>query len=432
MLTQWRRTGALLLPTVALTLTASCATTGSEPHPVEISALETRLQQDQSDMATLARLGVAYQAAGRHEDARAVLERAVEQGPDFVPAAFFLGLTYEELGRFGDAARLYQSVSDQSAEDDLARALAARLPHVQRMALQEGLKASLAAESGLRARPAPNTVAVFPFVFLGSDPELAPLGRALAEMVVGDLAQTDRLTVLERLRVQMLLDELQLAERGIVDSSTAARSGRLLGAGRIVQGQVLGDAEEITLDVAIAEVGLRATGGRNPIQARDRLDRLFDLEETVVFALFAEMGIQLTTAERERVAQRPTQNVQALLAYGLGLEAEDRGNYDAAVSAYTNATTLDPSFREADVARGRAEGLRSAERTSVEALIEQGSSLLPEIGLRDWMTRRYAFLPLEGIIPFGTIRDATVEVSGIEGLPPGITGSGLTITLRRP
>ena len=70
------------------------------------------------------------------------------------------------------------------------------------------------------------TVAVFPFLYRGSDPALEPLGRALSELLVTDLGQVKRLRVLERARVQVLLDEMDLAERGLVDSTTAARSGR--------------------------------------------------------------------------------------------------------------------------------------------------------------------------------------------------------------
>ena len=54
---------------------------------------------------------------------------------------------------------------------------------------------------------------------------------ALTEVLVMDLAIIGRLTVLERAKVQMLLDEIALGEAGFLETATAARSGRILGSG---------------------------------------------------------------------------------------------------------------------------------------------------------------------------------------------------------
>lgn len=71
-----------------------------------------------------------------------------------------------------------------------------------------------------------------------------------------DLAITGRLTVLERATVQMLLDEIALGAAGFLETATAARSGRILGSGHIVQGRYrIEDGSRIAVDAAIVEVG---------------------------------------------------------------------------------------------------------------------------------------------------------------------------------
>ena len=76
-----------------------------------------------------------------------------------------------------------------------------------------------------------------PFRYTGSDTTLRPLERGLAAIVVTDLSRVRRLRLVERERLQVLLDELQLAASGRVDPASGARSGRLIGAGQVVQGQ---------------------------------------------------------------------------------------------------------------------------------------------------------------------------------------------------
>src|SRR5690606_20054840 len=106
--------------------------------------------------------------------------------------------------------------------------------------------------------PVPATVAIFPFLVQMRDSTFRPLGRAMAEMLVTDLSQTDRLRVLERLRVQALADEMSLVEEGLIDPATAARGGRMLGAARVVQGSIAGSEAALQLDAAV--VGVESAG----------------------------------------------------------------------------------------------------------------------------------------------------------------------------
>src|SRR5689334_4278291 len=130
----------------------------------------------------------------------------------------------------------------------------------------------------------PTTVAVLPLRFTGSDSSLRPLERGFAELLTTDLSRSAKLTVVERARIQALLDELALQQSGRTDSATNVRAGRLLRAGRVVQGSILQlggsqlRVEAAVLDVPTAEV-------RGAARAEAEVDRLFDLEKRIALGL---------------------------------------------------------------------------------------------------------------------------------------------------
>src|SRR5690606_1884735 len=106
--------------------------------------------------------------------------------------------------------------------------------------------------------------------------------------------QTDRLQVLERTRIQLVLDELDLGESGTIDAASAARSGRLVGAERLVQGQVdVQTGEVLRMDAAVVGTETGALAG-TPISEEDLLARLFDMEKRLVLNLYTALGVELT------------------------------------------------------------------------------------------------------------------------------------------
>src|SRR5690606_16362345 len=270
------------------------------------------------------------------------LERATTLRPADARLALLLGIAYEDSERLEEAATLYRRYIETGQDPTLRRQLQGRLHILHHRQLVLSARDAVARETELSATPAsPTTVAVFPFLIQTQDTTLGPLGRALAEMLVTDLSQADRLTVLERMQVQLLLNEIQLAEQGLVDPATAARGGRLLGAGQIVQGSVAGSEEALDLNAAIVGVGT-GTPEVQSAETNTSIQRLFDAEKALALEIYRVLGVELTAAERERVNRRPTENVRALLAFGLGLEAEDVAAWMLASQYYSQAVSFDP------------------------------------------------------------------------------------------
>jgi TolB-like protein len=317
------------------------------PPPSAIPQLEVDVEGDSTDTNALADLAVAYRTADRSVDARVLLERGRALNPDDQAIPVLLGLTYEDLGEFGLARSVYGEVLSQGGVslEDVVRD---RLDIMATEELRESVRDALARESELSSLPpTPNTVGVFPFQVEG-DPDLEPLSRVMAEFLVTDLSIVGRLQVLERVRVQTLLTEIALGEGGWTEPETAARAGRLLSAERIVQGRIDAAGSGLRIDAAVVRIGDTPAAG-DPVVSTGAVETLFDMEKELALGLYAEMGVSLTPAERARINEMPTESVQALLAYGRGLEASDRGDLATASQEFAEAASFDPDFQMAQL-----------------------------------------------------------------------------------
>lgn len=403
------------LALAALVLYAAGCAGGMEtpraPTPEAIPDLEEQLAEAPDDPGLLWRLGAAYRAAGDLEQATSYLEQAVEADPAEANARLYLAMAYEDQSYPSSAVREYNAYLDLVPDSPLADDIASRIHLLRRQELRQAVRRAMEREEQLTgAPPSDRAVAVFPFLFAAENEELQPLGRALAQMLATDLAQPERITVLERVQIQALMDELELMDAGMVDAETAARSGYLVGAGQIVQGRIQGTDEELQLDAAVLRVQAPRTANRQPVSVEDEAARLFDMEKELAFEVFDAMGIDLTPAERERVNQRWTENLQAVLAYGMGLEASDRGNYAEAAEHFAEAARLDPGFVAARQEAEDARDLAQAEGVSTDDLVTvPGLDELPTID--------------DLAIPAVLHRNPAAEVLGTEN----IGGSGTTV-----
>jgi TolB-like protein len=316
------------------------------PGPADVPPLEAERQQRPNDPAVLTRLGIAYYEAKEYAQSRDVLRSAVVIESRSFPAAVYLALAYEELGVLDSARTSYNraaALTQSSAQRD---ELSGRLALLTRKELLQDARTALSQEATLASTPPiENTVAVFPFRYRGANEELRPLERGLSHLVLTDLSKVARLRLLERERVQVLLDEMRLTDSNRVEPSSGARSGRMLRAARVVQGTLQDQAQRLRLDANVVDATsstITATGA-----ATDRLQQLFEVEKQVVFQLIERMGITLSPAERRAISERPTADLQAFLAFSRGLEAEDQGNFQEAANQFDAAVRRDPNFRSA-------------------------------------------------------------------------------------
>ena len=332
-----------------LTLLAGCAETRPVSRPADADAriveIQTDLALDPESPALLREIGVLYMQTNRPVEAEPFLSQAYDQGDRHPELVFYKGLSTELLNDFKEAIPYYAQYVDVPRTSRYRRYMQGRYDWLTRQVVREEMIQYVQPEQDLVPGDAPAaTIAVYSLYFQGATPQFQPLGRGLAELISIDLAQLSQLTIVERVRMQALLDEMRLGP--YLDPATAPRVGRILRAGRIVSGayDVLGD-NSLRVDLGAWQYDLDDEPAYQ--SSTDNIDNLFRFQKTLVYDLVGGLGITLTPEERERIEFIPTQNIQAFLAFSRGLEEEDKGNYAAAANHYRQAAVIDPGFQMA-------------------------------------------------------------------------------------
>lgn len=354
------------------TFVSSCATVKYQQdinrYRDEIARLETRLKANPNDFEALRELGVIHFETAQYTTTQPILQKALAQNPDDPKTTFYLGLTHEFQNNVNDALQLYAKFPDVTRLSPYRGLMEGRYVRLSRQFVSTEIRALIQNEQQLTLeRIAPKTIAVFPLNYQGRDRRYVALGKGLAEMITIDLGQVRELTLLERLRLQTLIDEMERTQGVMFDRESAPRFGKLLRAGRIVAGSfdVLSGNQ---LQVDLLSWNVANQNYPDAVTERDALSNLFRLEKEIVFNVLSEMDIQLTQEERENIQRVPTQNLQAFLAYCRGLEQEDAGNFQNAAKAYQVAFKLDPAFRPAQIKSEAAQSFLQAGATRVEVL----------------------------------------------------------------
>ncbi|HEY7878015.1 MAG TPA: CsgG/HfaB family protein [Gemmatimonadaceae bacterium] len=347
-----------------------CACAGRSPlarlspdqGPAAVSAAQLAYTHQPSPAAQL-RLGEAQYRAGQDTAARATLRPLLDMSGDVGDRAnLYDAAAADQLGALSDAHHGYAHWL--ATHDD--GAVRARLTNLSRREADAAAREAIASERTLAASSLPaRSVGVAPLVVSGGDSALAPLGYGLADLLITDLSRSAQLQIVDRVRVDALLRELTLAGSGRVDSATAPRIGRLVGARRIVNGVI--DALPgggIAVSTRVADAAQGTLVGQ-PVTERTSLNGILDSEKSLAFALFRELGVTLTPAERGAVEQQPTRYLSAFLAYSNGARAEAYGDYRSARTYYARAVMIDPGFA---MAGARLQGVQTAGNRAPNAI----------------------------------------------------------------
>ena len=335
---------------------AACLPGGaSEVSPQEIPELEAQIADKPNDGRLLLRYGAALFTAGRCDSATVVSRRGDDLRPGDALGPLVIGQCLEQSGDYDQAIATYMAFTGAHGDSRGAASVRAREMLARRERSTARARDALARELVLTAQPADiNAIAVLPLTIAG-DTTYAPLGRGLAQMLISDLSLLQQFTLVERLQVGALLQELQLAETGRIDPATAARVGRLARAGRMVQGVAnIPSQGDVRLEATVVQGDGQVTG---PAFATGRLRDLLRMEKELVVGISLRLGYQLSQAERQLILENGTDNLTAFLSYSRGLLAEDIGDYSTAALHFSNAVQADPGF---DMARTQHEAAAAA------------------------------------------------------------------------
>jgi TolB-like protein len=212
--------------------------------------------------------------------------------------------------------------------------------------LRQWAREAIAREKALDTQAATNTVSILYFANQTQRPELDPLQKGLALMLITDLSKIETIQVVERARIQALLDELDLGASGLVDKASAPRVGRLAGAAYLVGGHLApSDQAGIRIDSDLVRVTRQDSLGQ-PTSAGP-FEELLRMEKEIAFEIVRLLGVALTPAQIAELRKPLTTDLKALMLWFQGVGLSDQQEYAQAADAYQKAIQADPAFAPA-------------------------------------------------------------------------------------
>jgi tetratricopeptide (TPR) repeat protein len=316
-------------------------------YDAAISLFQYSLKTSPSDPKILTGLGYAYYKKNDIPNAIQYLESAKSADPLYGKAYLYLGRIYEEQENLQKAIKEYNDYYQLEPLTPLGRKLKARIGILMRNQIAKEIKEAIEKEKELSVEDIPeNTIAIYYFTNHTGNKEFDPLAKGFTDMLITDLSQSKSIRVLERTRLQVLMDEMQLSSTAAFDQSTASRFGHLLGARRIISG---GFASPELNILRIDSIATDVATGVNKAQAdvSGEQNNFFTLEKELVFNILDSMNISITQEERDAIQKTPTESFLAFLAYSRGLDYEDKGMYREASQEFKKAVQIDPNFSHA-------------------------------------------------------------------------------------
>ena len=184
--------------------------------------------------------------------------------------------------------------------------------------------------------------------------KLDALSKGLASMMIYEVKKVSQLKVVERDRINFLVDELKLQQSDLVDKSTAVRIGKLVGAHTLLMGGFMKlSKNEFRIDARLVKVETGEIIKAEYIEGKP--DEIMKLEKDLVVKVLANLDIKPTEIEKKEIMKGRDASFDALYHYSRGLAYEDKKEYMAAFQQYQKALKLAPGYAEAEKKMSRLE-----------------------------------------------------------------------------
>ncbi|MBN2183978.1 MAG: hypothetical protein JW746_01490 [Candidatus Krumholzibacteriota bacterium] len=175
--------------------------------------------------------------------------------------------------------------------------------------------------------------------------ELGDLSKGLADFFEYDFSRFSDIKVVERDKLDYILQELKLVEEGKVDQASAVRVGKMLGA----QLMVFGSITQLEKDSARMVVRVVDVETSEIISTADMEGKpnFVDMEKELVKKIAGQLDIMITDETKAAISESATEDMSAARLYSLGLKYMDNYEYKKAYEHFKMAYEKDNSFSEA-------------------------------------------------------------------------------------
>jgi TolB-like protein len=187
------------------------------------------------------------------------------------------------------------------------------------------------------------------------------LGKGVADLLINDMAANPSVRVVERDRVQKLLEEQGLTKAGQIDNQTAVRLGKILQAQYMVTGGFMSDGRGHMVLTARA-INVETSQITNPQKVQSSGDDVLGLIAQLSSKLNSDMKLPAmprrvgsvspstgATQPAQQMGQAKSQKLdfKTAVLYSKALEEQDNGNNTKATELYRAVLAKFPDFPQA-------------------------------------------------------------------------------------
>ncbi len=180
-----------------------------------------------------------------------------------------------------------------------------------------------------------------------------PMQYGMADILIADLKGLTNLRVVDRERVQMILDEIQIQQTDYFEESTAVRVGKMLGVHVFVMGSFMQlDKNTIMITPKLVKTETGEILHSETIKGKPK--ELMTLLSQTAAKISSWLDLTITEEEKKVLHGSKSESLEAALAYARGVNLEDEEKYADASKEYEKALKADSSY---SLARERLDAL---------------------------------------------------------------------------
>ena len=192
--------------------------------------------------------------------------------------------------------------------------------------------------------PGMKTMAIIDFKnrsIVGNKAQYDPMEQGFADLMINRLNNSTNLKVIERERIQWILDEIKMQNQ--YDMEGAVRLGKLLGAQTVLLGSFIITGDEIWLGARLVKVETSEILLTDEIKGD--LDDFFDLVDKLGQKIADKINVTLKEETPAQVSEAPS--LDAIMAYSVGLSYLEKEDYKSAYEKFEEALKIDPNYEKA-------------------------------------------------------------------------------------
>ena len=284
-------------------------------------------------------LATSYRFLGRYDEAIATYSKLLKLQPEHLTAHVNLAATYVFAGREEEARKEAEEVMRIDPQFSLDRH-AKRIPYRKELVEQlvEAWRKSGLPEHPPLKLPDKPSIAVLPFNNLSKDPDQEYFADGMTDDLITDLSKISGLFVIAR-------NSTFQYKGKAVDIKEVSRE---LGVRYVLEGSVRKAGDKVRFNAQLIDA---TTGGHLWAERYDgQMDDIFSLQDKITQKIVAALAVRLTSSEKENIAHKGTDNIEAYDAFMKGWQYCLRWtpkDVAAAIQYLKKAIELDPKYYNA-------------------------------------------------------------------------------------